>query len=194
MKTIIRSIAAIVFFVGCLHAAGDSFPWSANKSVSPDKRYELSCKIIKAPPGEDEYAPWYQLVFGETKGGTKRTVKDFVGTAEVLWAPDSQHYAVTYWWGSDIAFVRIYSSTARITEIDPYEIIKRVLGKLPQVENENHVYSEVIKWLDSNRFLLKISGHWDRPPAVPFEYHFVVWLAGDARLAKPNETVKKPRG
>lgn len=99
-----------------------------------------------------------------------------------------------FWWGSNVAFVRIYSSTASNPEIDPYEIIKRLLGKLPLVENENHVYSEVIKWLDSDRFLLKISGHWDRPPAETFEYHFAVGLAGDVRLAKPNETVRRARG
>jgi hypothetical protein len=193
MRTLIKVL--LILLLPCLGFAGNSLPWEAKNSVPPNGRYELFWKEV----GEAELqkrggTPPYKLIFRDLQTGITRSVEKFEASVSVLWAPDSNHFATTYHWGSNIAFVRVYPSQGALNGIDPYDNIKSALGKLPEVENDNHIYFHALQWQDKDRLWIRLFGHWDTYGAKEFDYYFEISLDGGVRRLSQVEieTVKRP--
>jgi len=186
-----------ILLLPCVALAGESFPWKAKNSVSPNGRYELIWKA--APEAEllkQKGTPPYQLIFRDLKTGVTHIIEKFEGSVDVLWAPDSNHFAITYNWGSNVAFVSVYPSKDASHGMNPYDNIKSKIGKMPEVENDNHTYFHALRWQDKDRLWIRLFGHWDTdgPKNKQFDYHFEISLGGGARRLRQAEieTVKKP--
>ena len=183
----------LILLLPCAGFGLNSFPWDAKHSVSPNGRYELLWKKVAGTGSSkgEKTAP-YELVFRDLQTNMDHSVEKFEGSVNVLWAPDSNHFAITYDWGSNVAFIRVYHSLGARNFIDPYDNIKNAFGKLPEVENDNHTYFHALRWRDMDRLWIRLFGHWDTSGAKGFDYYFEISLDGGARRLSHDEieTVK----
>lgn len=159
----------------------NSFPWDAKHSVSPNGRYELFWKKVAGAKLSKGGAALYELFLRDLQTHVDRSVGQFEGTVNVIWAPDDNHFALTYHWGSNVAFIKIYPSRDIRNPIDPYDNIKSALRRLPEVEYDNHIYFHALRWRDKDRLWIRLFGHWDTSGAKEFDYYFEISLKGGAR-------------
>jgi hypothetical protein len=187
MKKIILSILMMAFFASYSYAKGDTFPFDVKKSISPDGHHEIFCVEIQTPTDEIDEMQWYELRLKDISSGTEKPIKKYVRSLDVLWSPDSQHFAVTFWIGSNVSFVEIYPITGDIKEVNPYEIIRKKLGDIEEVKNDSQSYFEAIKWLDGKNLIINLFGHTNKRDSSDFSYYFEIAISGDARRLEPKE-------
>ncbi len=163
-----------------------NLPATPCEAVSPDGRFAVVCVPVK---GQD-YT--YSLVLQDRKAhATTVLEKQFERGVGVAWSPDSRDAAVTFWAGSNIAFVRVYAANGGEPAFDPERAIWTTLGAPPEVSKDGHVYVEALGWRSNDTLLVRISGHNDSPPANSFCVCFTVSLRGDAKRARPCPYVKR---
>lgn len=192
MRRAILTILITVLLAGYSSAAGDQFPSKSKASFSPNGRFQAYAIVSKPPSGEGEEMPWYELRLKDTATDLDRPVKKFIRSLDVLWAPDNKHFAVTFWWGSNVSWVEVYPSEGNMKAVNPYDIIARELGELPEVKNISrsyHSYFEALKWLDNQTLLINAYGHWDQQGTGGFDYYshrFEVKFDDGARPVEEN--------
>ena len=144
---------------------GFQFP-SAGSSESPDGKWRVICKS----PTNDVNQAGHLLLLKRSHGGTLN-IRRFDRSCDVLWSPDSSHFALSDWWASDKADVFVCSvakpqSSRSVTKNFPGYLI-------PADELRGHCYFEAHKWLNRHLLVIKVSGHTDEVPVRGFEHEYV---------------------
>jgi len=150
--------------------AGDQFSPAAS-SKSPDGKWELICKA----PANGQADQRHVLLLKRIQGGALELRRVEGISCFALWSPDSSRIAVTDWFASSTSDVLIYSVAHPRSERSLAKLFPRTA--IPSEELSGHCYFEAMKWLNSRRLQIRISGHRDKYPANNFEYEFIFDLA-----------------
>jgi hypothetical protein len=144
--------------------AARSFPGEKSELTSPDQRWTLQ------NVDRDE-EPYHTILLKDNTSGKIRRIYDYDRSVRVVWAPDSCHFAINEYAGSDFTETSILSVDETIRKID---VQKEVLHHDKQLRERvtavgrGHDYFAVMRWLDKHRAVVHHWGHNDVPPLRPF--------------------------
>ena len=155
-----------------------SFP-GPGRCSSPDGRYSIVCKEASATEA-------HRLVLKNRASGTSSLIHSFNRHVSVLWAPDSRHFAITDWVGSDGSNVVVMAGAAPSTPIvlNPARI--RAGGSI-QLAEDHHLYVEASRWLSGQELLLRVHGYGEVHPNG-FERFFVYNIHAQSIIERPAGT------
>jgi hypothetical protein len=160
-------------------AAAGVFP-GPGRSWSPDRRYSI---VWKEATSETEE---HSLLLERKGSGASTILYTFPRGVDVLWAPDSHHVAITDAHGSNESFVVILGIGGIGTRIviDP----ERVQEATSLAGNrDHHVYVEGVRWLSSQKLLLRVHGYGDLHPKG-FTRRLVFGISGQSITPAPPGT------
>jgi hypothetical protein len=127
----------------------------------------------------------------DTRTGRVRKVYQYERSAAVLWSPDSRHFAVDDFEGSNIAEAYIFSTDEPTLKIDLQDHLLRQGGLRP---SGGHDYFGVSRWLDPSRVVVHYWGHSDDPPASAFCECYVFNLNGAIKKCAQQSAARDPEG
>jgi hypothetical protein len=147
-----RRALIIALALSFVAAAPDktTFPVEPCIALSPDGRHAVVCK-----PSND--AQHYDLFMTDLDRDTEVYLERWARGVDVLWAPDSESAAVTYWPTSTDAAVTVYSASGRLV-LDPQGVLERKYGR-PYPKWADHVYFEAFTWLRNDALVVKLWGY-----------------------------------
>jgi len=150
MKNIITILTALLLSQS-ISLAKDCFPGQA-VSYSPAKHYS----IIWQEPSNGET---HHLIF--SNGTERKLFFDFGREVCIHWESQEKYFALTYYAGSNVSEVYIYSPDEPRKLFDLVDFIPTQVKKL-YAENY-HSYIEVLDWTDTG-LLARVWGYGDRSP------------------------------
>jgi hypothetical protein len=127
------------------------------RCVSPDGRYSI---VWKAPTSATEA---HRLLLKNEASGTSSQLCSFNRHVSVLWAPDSGHFAITDWVGSDgsvVVIMRAADPETRVV-VDTERVQK---ATSISVTGDHHTYVEAVRWLSSHELLFRVHGYGEEHP------------------------------
>jgi hypothetical protein len=139
---------------------GIQFPGSV-PSVSPNGRFVLTWK----EPSKG--IPDHQLFLRDRKFNWDKSVYQFGRHIEVVWAPDSKHFALTDHAGSNLSEVLLVdplNSGQKLSVPIPEEIEKKIA-------DHHHVYIQFVRWLSGRKVRLSIEAY-DSNSKSPYKGYF----------------------
>jgi hypothetical protein len=128
-----------------------NFPGTA-EAKDPTGRYTV---VAVAPNGYG--AGVHELLLKTVQTGQTRPLLAFSSAATVFWSPDGNAIAVTDRKSADASTVLLYFPD-RPGEIDLDGALQKALGPLPERTGNEHVFLEVVRWLDAKRLRLRLHG------------------------------------
>jgi hypothetical protein len=162
-----KSLSLIALLLVAMHGIADGVQFlSAASSMSPDGRWKLSCKM-PADSTTDAMA-WVVLT---RVGGKSIKLRQIDRHCEVLWSPDSSHFAIPGDCSSDRSDVLIYSASRRASKKSLAELFPT--NAMPAGELNGHCYMEAREWLDPHRLRINIFGHTDDAPVHNFDREYI---------------------
>ena len=129
-----------------------NFPGAA-EAKDPTGRYAV---VAVAPDGYG--GGIHELVLKTLPTGPTRPLLAFSRAATVYWSPDGKALAVTDRKSADTSTVLLYFSD-RAGEIDLDGALQKALGPLPEHTGNDHVFLDVVRWLDAKRLRLRLHGY-----------------------------------
>ena len=150
------------------------FPGSKAKLASPDGRYVIQNV-------EQEQEPRHVLLLKEMATGSSRKVYEYGRGASAVWSPDSRHFAINDYAGSDYTKTSIFSAYEPDQKIDVQEAIfsyDKRMQKRVTLAGWGHDYFGVVRWLDAQRVVVRHWGHNDEPPLGAFCECYIFSLRG----------------
>jgi hypothetical protein len=120
-----------------------------------------------------------------------RKIYDYGRSASVVWAPDSRHFAVNDYAGSNVADAYIVDVNEKVPRIDVTEEIVRHDSDLSQrvkLVGWDHDYFGVSRWLDERRVVVHHWGHGGSQPTA-FCVCYIYTVSGSA-----EKCARQPRG
>jgi hypothetical protein len=154
------------------------FPGNKSEIASPNRRW-----ILQSVDRADE--PHHSILLKDAAAGKTRKVCDYERSASAVWSPDSRHFALNDYEGSNVAETFIFSVDQTVPRIDLQNEILRS-GAPP---HGGHEYLAVKRWLDAQRVMVRDWGHTDDTPARDFCVCYVYTLGGSAQ-----KCVQQPKG
>jgi hypothetical protein len=130
-----------------------SFPGAA-AAKDPTGRYAV---VPAAESGRRE------LLLRDEKSGATRSLLSFGRSATVFWSPDGGALAVTDRRTSSRATTLLFFAD-KPGAVDLSAELSRALGPLPEQTGNDHVYLEVVRWLDAKKLRLRLRGYGARDP------------------------------
>jgi hypothetical protein len=127
------------------------FPGPRSELPSPDGRYEL----INT---NSDREPHHTLFLKEKRTGELRKITDYERSVGVVWAPDSRHFAVNDYAGSNVTDTYIVATAGIAARIDVQDEINK---KVKHLIGGDHEYFGVARWLDARRVIVHHWGHGD---------------------------------
>jgi hypothetical protein len=146
--------AALVLAAAAAAAAAPApvnFPGAA-EAKDPSGRYAI---VAVAPDGYG--AGVHELLLKTVQTGQTRPLLAFSRAATVYWSPDGSALAVTDRKSADASTVLLYFSD-RPGEIDLDGALQKSMGPLPERTGNDHVFLDVVRWLDGKRLRLRLHG------------------------------------
>jgi hypothetical protein len=136
-----------------------SFP-EHSRALSPDGRY-----LITGVESDSE--PYHTVFLDDRRLKTRRKLFNYDRHIELLWNPDSKHFALNDYAGSDYTECKIISVDEEIPSIDVWnEILKGSTSKGQRSLLENHHVCVVAReWIDSYTLKVKVWGYGDVNPS-----------------------------
>ena len=182
----VLSISAVSVIVTLPTSAARSitFPGPASELTSPNGLYTI--KNVDQPVGNGN--EWNHNLFFKKKGQRKesilnpnnRVLSDAPGecsynrSAEILWSPNSNAFALNDWMGSNVASAYLY----HVRDLShPIDLADKVYDALKDkrdqsaIANSDHVYTFANKWIGPTVLEIKEAGH-GSGIAFTFYYHF----------------------
>jgi hypothetical protein len=144
------------------------FPSSKSELASLDGRYVLQNV-------DQSQEPYHSIFLKDTRTGNSRKVYEYGRSVGVVWAPDSLHFAVNDYAGSNITETTIFSVDASLSKTDVQD---ELVQKGGVVLTGGHDYFGVVRWLDSRRMVVHFWGHTDDPPVRSFCECYLYTLQG----------------
>jgi hypothetical protein len=154
-----------------------AFP-KAREAKDPTGRFT----VVSTPAGNA--GTGFELRLEGAAAGTPRALRSFVGTAVVFWSPDGKALAVTDR-RADLAKAWLFYPD-RPGEIDLDAELVKSLGPLPERTGNQHVFLEVVRWLDARKLRLRLRG-WGRHDPEGFDELFDYEIGGRFRRANGLE-------
>jgi len=154
------------------------FPGPKSELTSPNGRYVLR--------NEDHYENYKHFIFLKDKtAGKSREVYEYGRSATVVWSPDSQHFAINDYAGSDYTETTILSVDEGVPKIDVQEEVAR---KGDVTLGGDHEYFGVAYWVDDRRVVIHHWGYGNGDPVYCECYIYT--LNGPVRKCtrQPNPT------
>jgi hypothetical protein len=168
LNYLLLAVASVVLFPG------------SESAPSPNGHFLLQ---YRAPePG----VAAHRLFLAPLPSGASSLVYSFNRHASVLWAPDSSHFAITDWNGSDEARVIVMSAAAPTASVvlDPARI--RAGGSI-ELAPDHHLYVEASRWLSEQELLLRVHGYGQAHPKG-FERFLVYSIPRQSITERPAGT------
>lgn len=118
---------------------------------------------------------------------TRRLVGDYERSLSISWAPDSHHFFVNDFYGSDGADCSVFDPvTLKSTDIAELLVAKE--AGIEKFLRAGHSYLEARHWIDSHDLLVVLFGHFDDPPLGGFTLRYRVDLMGRVhKLSQQSE-------
>jgi hypothetical protein len=126
---------------------------------SPDGQRIVECRLVEDDPSSGRE---YDLVVRDLDGSNSVWIQWFMRGVDILWAPTGHHVAITDWALSDQSFVSVYTREGQ-EALAVADLIQRRFG-LAELQGNDHVYFETIRWQTASELIVKVSGHGDRNP------------------------------
>jgi hypothetical protein len=111
---------------------------------------------------KDENDPHHELFLRDLRDGSERRLLSFTRHAAALWSPDGAAVAVTDWGGSDFSTITVFVTDRNEPPVNIGAELVRVFGRLPEWEENHHVYLEAISWRDSRTLRFRLRGYGER--------------------------------
>jgi len=125
-----------------------------SQGISPDGRYVLLSV-------ENEREPYHSILLKDKNTRKMRKIYDYGRSASVVWAPDSRHFALNDYAGSNLAETYIIAVDETEPRIDLQEEIARHQRVGPTAGD--HEYFGVSRWLDERKVVVHHWGHGGSP-------------------------------
>ena len=105
------------------------FPGKRSELPSPDGHYVL----VNV---DSDREPYHSIILKEKSTSTMRKISDYGRSATVVWAPDSRHFALNDYAGSDFTNTHIIAVDESVPRID----IQMKSSPMSDVWREDHEY------------------------------------------------------
>lgn len=151
-----------------------SFPGPAD-APDPTNRYSVTCGAAQG--GE------YPLKLRAASSGQERALLSFRLSATVLWAPDGNATAITQRDSRDASTVRVFFPEKPGDPADMGAELTKSFGRMPEREDNGHVYIEAVRWLNAGTLRFRLRGYGNRDRAG-FDELFDYPLGGRVERAK----------
>ncbi len=128
------------------------FPGPPNIARSPDGRYAL--ENVDSPP--------HELYLRNAREQTGRLLYRYTRNVSVLWRNDSAAFVLNDFYASNQSNSYVYLLAELDHPIDIYKELRRKLTsdrERKTIFENDHVYMEGVRWLDSGKLKLDICGH-----------------------------------
>jgi hypothetical protein len=161
-----------------------SFPGeSVSRARSPDGKWAL---VSGQPDDSGQRRLWIE----STNPAGRRPVRAFSRVVRVSWAPDSQLFFVNDEWGSNGTDCYVFDAvTLKATAIANL-LARRYPKIISGHKKASHLYFEASRWASSRVLLVRLTGHFDEPPAQSFTLRFEVDL-NDGSIREVGESQKE---
>ena len=156
-----------------------AFPGPA-EAPDPTNRYAVICEApAPGAAGGGEYA----LDLRAGPSGQTRNLLSFRRVATVLWAPDGNALAITVRDSSDASSVRVFFPDRPNESVDMGAQLTKSFGRMPEREDNRHVYIEADRWLSPKTLRFRMRGYGERD-RQGFDELFDYALGGRVERAK----------
>lgn len=130
------------------------FPGKRSELSSPDGHYVL----VNV---DSDREPYHSIILKEKSTSTMRKISDYGRSATVVWAPDSRHFALNDYAGSDFTSTHIIAVDESVPRID---LQKELLAHVRRLAGGDHEYFGVVRWLDNRHVIVN---HWSHGESQP---------------------------
>ena len=137
-----------------------SFPSATNKTLSPDGRYLMT--NVDNPEEMTRDEEWHSLFLTDTRTRRKALFYKYGRAISVVWSPSSNIVALNDYYGSNVSRSFLFRFGPRTERIDVGERLAesdRPRREKLSIETADHVYPHVLRWIDRDRLLFKITGY-----------------------------------
>ena len=159
------------------------FPGKRSELPSPDGHYVL----VNV---DSDREPYHSIILKEKSTSTMRKISDYGRSATVVWAPDSRHFALNDYAGSDFTNTHIIAVDESVPRID---IQMEILAHVRRLAGGDHEYFGVVRWLDNRHVIVHHWGHGESQQRAFCECHIytlngsVEKCANQPRSSDPEE-------
>jgi hypothetical protein len=150
---------------------GRRFPGKKPELASPDGRWVLQNV-------DRDQEPHHSIFLKDKTTGKTRKICDYGRSASVIWSPDSRHFALNDYAGSNYAEASIITVDETRPTIKLQDVI---LDKYGAATDWGHEYFGTVRWLDAQRVVIHDWGHKDEPPLGDSCVCYVYALGGSVR-------------
>jgi hypothetical protein len=122
----------------------------------------------------DDVEPPHSLYLVDRHTGAERRIYSYARSVSVNWSPDSSKIGITDFGGSDFANCVVLAASDG-SSVDVSADMKRRPELRPYFENNDHVYCEIVRWMNVDTLLVRIHGYGDRNRKgfnIVRRYHF----------------------
>jgi hypothetical protein len=187
MKSKIFILLLLLSIPISLPAREKLIPFDTHESISPNNKFEILLKKSNSHQQDDD---WYDLFFEDKATGKIQRIDEFTGYVKILWRPDSKYFFIIYRMGSNVLYARLYSSQKPSFEIDPYDIVVKKIGKIPEYSKNFNLFTDVNCWLSNSKYILCVAGQWNDNGMKEFEHYYELNMKGDVRKLTQKEAMK----
>ena len=109
--------------------------------------------------------------------GRRRFLFDCEASISVGWAPDSKSFFICDHRVSNLEEAFFCDAlTLKVTNLG--KLLAAFDPRVTRYLKAGHHWVDVQRWISPNEALVNVSGHFDSPPAEPFEFRYTVGLNG----------------
>ena len=165
----------LVFFV-LANIPYATYPDFAKPLVSPNGRGAVECHLkLDAEPDKA-----HRLLLKDLRSGRSTELRSFDRWVRVFWSPKGDRLALTDGEGSNISSSFVYTPGASTSLKDVFDLFEEQVPASRRVflKGMDHVYLEIIRWIDNDHLQIKLWGHGDRQS---FDQQFTIFVASAGR-------------
>lgn len=134
----------------------------------------------------------HTLLLSHANDGRKQVLLKADAPPSVSWSPDSKHFFVVDHRSSDFASTYIFSLSGN--RADPFMRMEQAPPDSFAFDHlkAGHVYLIGLRWINGEQILMKLSGHFDRPPATSFKACYLADTRGSVMRLLAEELRSYP--
>ena len=127
-----------------------SFPPDGQTCTDPSGRFSIHWQ-----QATDKTSHCLSLISEGSRNATQFYA--FNRSADILWSPSGNRFAVTDWGGSDFSEVWVIESRNPTNQVNaedclPYKVVQ-------EAKKNHHLYFEAKKWISEDRLIIRAWGH-----------------------------------
>jgi hypothetical protein len=109
----------------------------------------------------DDVDPPHSLYLLDRRTAAKRKLYSYARSVNVSWSPDSSKISITDFGGSDFANCVVLTLSDG-SSVDVSADLQRRPDLRPYFEDNDHVYCEIVRWMNVDTLLVRVHGYGDR--------------------------------